>query len=537
MPSLVRVCETVGECFPTIVEETKIALSVTATLLLEDPKNPVAVNFEGPPSSLKTTIADFFDGADDKVYRSDKFTPRSFVSHSAAVSREKLEQVDLLPRIRHKLFVVPELAPLFGLRNEDLLENFTILTRVFDGAGLLTDSGVHGRRGHSGDYYFAWLGCTTPIPHRVWATMGKLGSRLLFVEMPDDDPSESALVHEIAGGASYKDRVEACRRAVLAFLDELWESTGGVRGVSWDRNADPQPIMVAIAAYAKLLCRLRGTLSIWREGSGDNETYNFTTPIIEKPHRALSLLYALARGHALVHGRRQLNRDDLAIVDRVALESAPNDRRAVMRLLIAKLGVVTTRDVQTALTCSAPTARAILEALSLLKIGRFRNPGPPEPASLTLADSLRWVLEPTEAGIENNLTPCRGRGVPSPPDQPASDPLAPRGNGQTVETDLDKLNWKEYLSVLGRAHRGGLITLTEGRERLKIWTIIHDLRERTLAPNPAAYSRLTVLLGQDAFEERHYWAYEAGEITEEEAVELWDRHQAQLRHRPKEPTR
>jgi hypothetical protein len=184
--SLTRVYTVVGENFPEVVAETIICLSVAATLLLGDQQNPVALNLEGVPSSLKTTLVDFFGAADDKCYRSDKFTPKSFVSHSASISREKLEEVDLLPRIRHKLFLVPELAPLFGLRNEDLVESFSILTRVFDGQGLLTDSGVHGRRGHTGDYLFAWIGCTTPIPHNVWRTMGKLGSRFLFVEMPSE---------------------------------------------------------------------------------------------------------------------------------------------------------------------------------------------------------------------------------------------------------------------------------------------------------------------------------------------------------------
>jgi hypothetical protein len=179
-----RLYAVVEACFPDILEETIACLSIAATLLLEDQQNPVALNLEGPPSSQKTTLIDFFHKADDKVYRSDKFTPKSFVSHAASISRERLNEIDLLPRIRHRLFLIPELAPLFGVRNEDLLENFSILTRVFDGSGLSTDSGVHGQRGHTGDYLFAWIGCTTPIEHRVWKTMGKLGSRLLFLEMP-----------------------------------------------------------------------------------------------------------------------------------------------------------------------------------------------------------------------------------------------------------------------------------------------------------------------------------------------------------------
>jgi hypothetical protein len=300
--SLDRVYRVVGECFPEIISETIICLSVAATLLLEDQQNPVALNLEGVPSSQKTTLVDFF-GDDDKVYRSDKFTPKSFVSHSASISREKLAEVDLLPRIKHKVFLVPELAPLFGLRQEDLLESFSILTRVLDGQGLQTDSGVHGRRGHTGDFLFAWIGCTTPIPHNVWKTMGKLGSRFLFIEMPAEEQSDAELVRGAAGGISYKDRVELCRDAVAGFLDDLWSVGGGVRGVRWDRAADPASVMLKIAAFSKVLARLRGTISIWREGSGEEESYNFSTPVIEGPQRAMSLLYALARGHALVQGR------------------------------------------------------------------------------------------------------------------------------------------------------------------------------------------------------------------------------------------
>ncbi len=271
MPSLDRVYRVVGECFPEIVSETIICLSVAAILCLEDQQNPEALNLEGVPSSLKTTLIDFFGGAEDKVYRSDKFTPKSFVSHSASISREKLEEVDLLPRIRHKVFLVPELAPLFGLRNEDLLDTFSILTRVLDGQGLVTDSGVHGRRGHTGDYLFAWIGCTTPIPHNVWKTMGKLGSRFLFIEMPSDEQSDADLVRGAAGGISYRDRVALCSEAVAEFLDDLWRDCGGVRGVSWKRDADPQEVMLRIAAFAKVLARLRGVISVWREGSGDDQ--------------------------------------------------------------------------------------------------------------------------------------------------------------------------------------------------------------------------------------------------------------------------
>jgi hypothetical protein len=297
---------------------------------------------------------------------------------------------------------------------------------------------VHGRRGHTGDYLFAWIGCTTPIEHRVWKTMGKLGSRFLFLAMPDEEQTDAALVENVAGGRSYRDRVDECRVVVAGFLEQLWVETGGPRGLRWNREVDPKPVMTKIAAFAKVLACLRGTISVWREGSGDDETYNFTTPIIEQPHRAMSLLYALARGHALVHGRRQLDEDDLPVVARAALESTPNDRRAVMRALLANDGVVSTGDVQEELNCSAPTARAILETIDRLGIGKFDNPGPPDPATLALNRRFRWLLEPLKANrrrereaIENKLTPCANDASPTTPD------LLETSDGKGLSIDVE----------------------------------------------------------------------------------------------------
>jgi hypothetical protein len=259
--------------------------------------------------------------------------------------------------------------------------------------------------------------------------MGKLGSRLLFLEMPDQEPSDEELVADHTNGDAYRVRVERCAEAVGDFLDELWQDTGGVRGVEWNRAGDPKELLVRIAGYAKALARLRGTISVWREGSGEDETYNFSTPITEAPHRAMSLLYALARGHALVHGRRQLAEDDLPVVARAALESTPNDRRAVMRILIAENGVATSGAVQEALRCSAPTARAILETLDKLGIGEFVNTGPPAPSVLTLDESLCWLL--TDPGVQALKENRRREGKP----HEQTDAAASDGAVQSIERE------------------------------------------------------------------------------------------------------
>src|SRR5262249_52649738 len=187
--SVLDVRALIEEHFPGLWPAVDAGLAVAATLLLEDNANPVALIYVGPAASGKTTVADMF--ADHPLcYRSDNFTPASFVSHAATIKRADLAAVDLLPKIQHKVMVTPKMAPIFRGKQEDLVRQFAVLTRVLDGHGLKTDSGTHGQRGYTGDYLFAWLGCTTPFGPRVWDTMAQLGSRLFFLTMDArQDPS------------------------------------------------------------------------------------------------------------------------------------------------------------------------------------------------------------------------------------------------------------------------------------------------------------------------------------------------------------
>jgi hypothetical protein len=110
------------------------------------------------PSAGKTIAVNFFADIRELAYPTDKFTPASFVSNAANVAKNKLREIDLLPRIQYKLFIIRDLAPLFSKREDDLNECLGILTRVLDGEGLNTDSGIHGQREYNGEYLFMILG-------------------------------------------------------------------------------------------------------------------------------------------------------------------------------------------------------------------------------------------------------------------------------------------------------------------------------------------------------------------------------------------
>jgi hypothetical protein len=112
----------INKYYPNLLDATHAALSVMATLALKDRTKPLSVIFEAPSGLGKTAVLKtlFPPPITDKssnelkrlnkeiseyVYRSDKFTPKSFVSHAANIKTADLVKVDLLPRIVNKVLV------------------------------------------------------------------------------------------------------------------------------------------------------------------------------------------------------------------------------------------------------------------------------------------------------------------------------------------------------------------------------------------------------------------------------------------------
>ncbi len=146
-PTIADVQLVVEGHFPQYWPAVQAGLATIATLLLKDNANPATLFYYGPPSSGKTTVVDIFR-EHPVTYLSDSFTTAAFVSNRADVSEEKLARIDLLPRIRYKCLLTPEMAPTFSGREDILRDRLTTMTRVLDGQGFQTDTGAHGRRGY-----------------------------------------------------------------------------------------------------------------------------------------------------------------------------------------------------------------------------------------------------------------------------------------------------------------------------------------------------------------------------------------------------
>lgn len=378
----------VTEHFPSCVEGVVAGLSASATLLLDDITNCTALIYVGPASAGKTTIAEMFTDAKvdgrDLVYVSDDFTAAAFVSGAAQKTADELKQIDLLPRIKHRVLVTPELAPVFRGKEVELIGKFSTITRVLDGNGLRRDSGTHGGRGYRGDYTFAWLGCTTPFDRTVWKVMAQLGSRLFFLILETDgSDDEQSLMAELAGPSDYRFRHATCKAAVSTFLGDLFMRNGGVRGVKWDRSMDDPKARQWIVKCGVLLAQTRGLRS-------EAETEEPVS--IESPKRATQIIYNLARGHALVHGRRALTMEDVPLVARIAASSMPTERSRVFRALAMDVsGVLNTGQVREALKVKTDdTARSVMEDLEQIGIVDYQKGTSGKPGSIRFNEKWGW---------------------------------------------------------------------------------------------------------------------------------------------------
>ena len=159
---------------PGLWDSLEFELAIQKILNIADCTLPFAGIVLGSSSSLKTVGIELFRKWHN-VFYTDSFSAKAFVSHSTAVKKEDLPKIDMLPKIKNKFLLTPELSPTFAKKDDDLIEILGILTRVLDGHGYESDTGAHGHRGYNESMTFAWAGAAVDIPYKVHKYLGTLG--------------------------------------------------------------------------------------------------------------------------------------------------------------------------------------------------------------------------------------------------------------------------------------------------------------------------------------------------------------------------
>jgi hypothetical protein len=367
-------------------------LAVFGSMSLSDRTRPLSLIFEGPSGSGKTTVVEMAFPLSDSdltkyVYRSDKFTPRAFVSHAANKRRADLKKIDLLPRLEDKVLLTKELAPIFRGREQEMQDNFSTLISILDGMGFVSDSGMQGQRGYDRKILFNWIGATTPLPSSVHRLMSQLGTRLLFFEVPSVALAETDLL-AFAKNKEPSISQTACNNIVNEFLVEFFERfpVGSVR-YSQIRTTD-----ALLSRLIKLACFLvTARAEIVREMDAGKNWVPVSVMPPEGVHKVINYLKDLAFGQALINGRTELTSEDLDLVEEVVISSIPRHLRQILRYLRSHDEIDTPR-VCSLCNASAPTARNYMKEIALLGIADSKRGSPRtcKPNCISLTTAYDW---------------------------------------------------------------------------------------------------------------------------------------------------
>ena len=390
--------EIIKDNIPQLWLSIQLIISVKCILNIANCTLPLLMILLGAASSNKTVPIEMLRDLNN-IFYTDSFSAKAMVSHSTAVKKQDLPDIDMLPKIKNKLFLAPELSPLFTKKDDDLVEILGIMTRIADGRGFESDTGAHGHRGYTGEHMFTMVGAAIDIPYKVHKYLGNLGPKLYFFRLPKLNKSDDDYFNQLKGNPfSVKFvRIQTALKDYLKYLElcpimEIDEKSKLLK-IEWDAEKDDDECIWIIIRLARLLAHLRAVVPTWDTSGSQGTDYAYATAMKEEPDRAMEQLRNLARGFALSKGRNHITKDDLSIPIKVVLSTASIDRVNIFDLLIAWKGTLTTRLMKSSLNISHKTAHRIMTELKAVGLVDIE-----ESASLTeekviiLKDEFDWFL-------------------------------------------------------------------------------------------------------------------------------------------------
>lgn len=383
---------------PNLWPGLEFELSIQKILNIKDCTLPFAGIILGPPSSLKTQVIELLRTWPHTFY-TDNFSAKSFVSHTTAVKREDLSQIDLLPKIKNKCFLTPELARTFAARDDDLVQVLGIMTRILDGNGYESDSGAQGHRGYNGEMMFTWVGAAVDIPHKVHKYLGTLGPKLYFMRPPTIHKKTESEYREQIKNSDFIRKIAEIKEALLDYLkwfeicpDATSDEYGLVK-MPCNFERDDEISITYIIRLAQLLAHLRGVAPTWNTYGTQGSDYAYTLPTIEEPDRAIQQLTNLARAHALLEGRNYITLDDIPMIINVVLSTASKERVTIFDLLLAHNGKLTASEISMSLNMAPPTARRIMLELWVLRlVDKDRPEDNTSAEQISLRAEFEWFI-------------------------------------------------------------------------------------------------------------------------------------------------
>ena len=433
--------ENANSCFPDSWQLLQFCLAVKSIQNIYGNDLPFIGFILYKASSLKSTIIDLFQKYPLALY-ADDLTKSSFQSHYSTNNEEQLQHYDLIPKMKDKLLLTSEIAPIINTNEDDLRKIIGIITRLIDGKGYQSHSGTHGHRSYP-PMMFTWIGAGIEIPPKMWTILFQAGFKLYFFR-PMFKKKTVEDLKKIIKDDNLLDKKQLLENALLEYLkvfdaapktNEIVIDESGNPKIMWNSTKDKDVVLDCISNVANLLASLRGIVNTsyskrresikinnnnnndYEDDNEDNKTkflqteqieYDIEKSATEDASRASIQLKNLARSNALSQGRNYLTIDDAKLITTVGFSTTKIYRAKVIDLLLKNNGELTTSQISEGLQISKPHAtRTMLEfdALKIAQVSTLSSYGQSE-KKIKLNDEYKWFLTDEFKQIYQPLNPC-----------------------------------------------------------------------------------------------------------------------------------
>lgn len=294
----------------------------------------------------------------------------ALLSGTTAKSRAKDATGGLLRQIGHRgTLIIKDFTTILSLHREKRAEILAALREMYDGQWTRT-LGVDGGQTLKWSGRLTVISCVTGVYDDHHAVIAAMGDRFLLLRLDSDDThmrrhATRQAIANVGGEATMRQELS---EAVADFLKHLQVP---------DNLTPDDDTTDELVTLSDLVARARSQVA--RDFKGDPEFAHAS----EMPTRISKQLAQLWRG-AKVCGLTDA--EALAAVRRVAADSIPPDRRAVLEA-VSNLGAPTSQEVEDTTGMSRRKADRVLQELTLLKMIRRQREGKGQP----------WTWHPADA--------------------------------------------------------------------------------------------------------------------------------------------
>ena len=306
------------------IEAVKVAYACAAAHRITD-HAPAWQMVIGPPGSIKTTILEPLQAVHPCIRFIDEVTPNTFVSGKLAppgkADKGRKVPAGLLQRMGNEgVIVSADFGTVIHMNTGKRATILAQLRRIYDGQFSREFGSEEFLEEREWKGRLTYLTASTPEVDHHHKIFQSLGERFLYVRI-DRAGGEETGMKALQQTTHVKLELVG---AVSALLAHIFEQE------TVPPPAFPLPYLQRLAALGEFITPARANVP---RDSHDHKIVD--VPIIEGNTRCPQQLAQLARGWAVVMGRKEVTEEDLALSVRAAFDSIPPLRAAVVKALIA----------------------------------------------------------------------------------------------------------------------------------------------------------------------------------------------------------